>query len=167
MISSSFSGPRVPARRASAGLPSEPHTAARRRRRRASGLVGAGLGALALLAGACGDDAAPARSVGPPVDAGLITCELGSENCVCMGGSGCQEGLICIAGRCLDTEEPSGTDAPPRDRPRPNGIDSNLPPDPDQPEQPDAAAPDAASPGGTPDASASGPDQPPPDAGDG
>jgi hypothetical protein len=136
---------------------------ARGGQRRVFGLAGAGLWALMVLAGACGEDAARPPGGELPADAGANSCELGSKGCECLGGSGCQDGLLCIAGRCLETEEPSGTEAPPRDRPRPNGIESNLPPD---PEQPDAAAPDAASPGagGTPDASPAG--DPPPDAGD-
>jgi hypothetical protein len=159
MMPSPFSPPRVFSRGAGAPAPREPGAAARRPGRRALGLAGAGLWALALLAGACGDDEAQAPSVELTVDAGAISCERGGENCACLGGSSCQEGLLCIAGRCLRADEPSGTEAPPRDRPRPNGIESNLPPDPEQTEQPDAAAPDAASPAGTPDASA------PPDAG--
>ena len=76
------------------------------------------IGALLCIAsGACGSDPEPEPAITTP-DAGPA-CEPGSENCQCLGGSGCREGLLCIARRCLptDTEElPDPTDS---SRPRP------------------------------------------------
>jgi len=100
----------------------------------------------ALLGGACGDsDPEPAPA--PVPDAGP-SCERGTLGCICVGGSGCQDDLLCIAGRCLENDE--GPDEP-ITRP-PQGVPNG--PRPAQPE-PDAGpgpAPDAGS-GGDPDAS--------------
>jgi hypothetical protein len=107
------------------------------------------LWAVALVA-ACGSDPAPAPSTDATADAGALSCELGSEGCSCMGGSACQPELLCIAGRCLLGEEPSGTDPTQSARPPLNRGPSLYPP-----EVPDSGTPDAAAaPGGPPDASA-------------
>lgn len=103
----------------------------------------------ALLGGACGDsDPEPAPA--PVPDAGP-SCERGTLGCVCVGGSGCQDDLLCIAGRCLENQD--GPDEPITQPPQ--GVPDD--PRPPQPE-PDAGeaetpAPDAGSGGGDLDAS--------------
>jgi hypothetical protein len=94
----------------------------------------AALGAAAvglLLSSACGDDSSP----GPALDADAgPSCERGTRNCACIGGSGCRGELLCIAGLCSSRPEetPDEPTAPPRPRP--------TPPDPGDPD-PDAGLP--------------------------
>jgi hypothetical protein len=104
----------------------------------------------ALLAGACGDSE-PEPAPAPVPDAGP-SCERGTLGCVCVGGSGCQDDLLCIAGRCLENQ--AGPDEP-ITRP-PQGVPNNpRPPQPD-PDAGEAPAPDAGSaPAGDLDASVS------------
>lgn len=127
------------------------HGARRSVARRARALLGAA--ALGLLVGsACGDDA-PA---GPALDADAgPSCERGTRNCACIGGSGCRDDLLCIAGLCSARMPAEPAEMTPRPRPRP------TPPDPGD------AEPDAGTvpPAGTPDAGALDASVPP--AGDG
>jgi hypothetical protein len=98
---------------------------------------------VALLASsaACGKDEATPGPAGTP-DAGLA-CEAGSEGCACVFGSGCQDGLLCIARRCLIPDETPDMSAP--QVPRPPPI---LP----APAAPEPATPDGGSPPAPPDA---------------
>lgn len=111
-----------------------------------------------VMSSACGDD--PASD--PPVtaDAGP-PCERGTRNCACIGGSGCQDDLLCIAGRCSLTQDGPDEPAPPRPRP---------PPDLDLPEidAGNQTPPAGDADGGAVDASVpdDGPSTPTPDAGD-
>jgi hypothetical protein len=92
---------------------------------------------IALLASnsACGKDAAPAPSAVP--DAGSA-CEAGSEGCACVFGSGCRQGLLCIARRCLIPDDTPDMSEPPVPRrapilplpPEPGPSDSGSPPAP-------------------------------------
>jgi hypothetical protein len=98
-----------------------------------------------LLSSACGDDS----STGPALDADAgPSCERGTRNCACIGGSGCRDDLLCIAGLCSSRPEDAPEQTPDRPRPRP------TPPDPGDPD-PDAGPPTPAD-AGEPDAS-SGP----------
>jgi hypothetical protein len=104
-------------------------------------------------ASACGSDSEPAPAA-VVQDAG--SCEAGDDGCACIGGSGCRDGLLCIARRCLliDTEEQPDQTTPPRPS-RP------FPPAPPVPAVPDAGA--ASDAGQTPaeplpDASTVGPE---------
>jgi hypothetical protein len=113
-----------------------------------------------VSAGGCASD--PEPEVVPVVDAGPA-CEPGSENCACIGGSGCKDELLCIARRCLltDQEEQADPTTPSRPRPQlpepPAGEDAgaNEPldagSDASGAEPPDAST-DTAGPNGTPDA---------------
>jgi hypothetical protein len=126
--------------------------------RRWRAALGAAAFALAL-GSACADD-----PVTPELgaDAGL-GCERGTRNCACIGGSRCQDELLCIAGRCSLMLEPA-PDTTPRPRPTLPGpavpardAGGSAPPG-------DAGSPDASA----PDASASGEEgagTPPSDAG--
>lgn len=74
--------------------------------RRSSLLFGpfslAALAFAALFAGAaCGSSKAPAASV--PADSGP-PCDPGTRACICTSDGTCDDGLICITGRCFDTE---------------------------------------------------------------
>jgi hypothetical protein len=123
----------------------------RRRARAALGAAAVGL----VLSSACGDDSSP------PVltaDAGP-SCERGTRNCACVGGSGCRDDLLCISGVCSVQAEEPPPEIQPRPRPRPTPLD---PGDPDrdagsQPAPLDGGALDAAVPGDG-DASAPAPD---------
>lgn len=96
---------------------------------------------------ACGDDPPPPLPETP--DAGPA-CEHGTLDCGCIGGSGCQDDLLCIAGRCLQTEGPSEMSPIRRPRPPPSNPSLPGPPAPDAGSAPiDASAP----PGDLPDAS--------------
>jgi hypothetical protein len=93
---------------------------------------------------ACGDDPPPPLEAIP--DAGPA-CERGTVDCGCIGGGGCQDALLCIAGRCLQTEGPTEMSPIVRPRPPPNNPDVPVP-----------AAPDGGSPAsdaGAPPADAS------------
>jgi hypothetical protein len=75
-----------------------------------------------LLVGACGEDP-PAPELG--ADAGPV-CERGTRNCACIGGSGCRDDLLCIAGLCsarLPGDPPTTTPRPRPAPPRPSPID--------------------------------------------
>jgi hypothetical protein len=83
-----------------------------------------------LLSSACGDEPA-----GPALDADAgPSCEPGTRNCACIGGSRCQADLLCIAGLCSSRPEDEPVEMAPRPRPRP------IPPDPVDP-GPDAGLP--------------------------
>jgi hypothetical protein len=113
---------RGPGRCAGAGLSLGPQSFWRNLRT-ALGAAAAGL----LLSSACGDEpAAPALDA----DAGP-SCERGTRNCACIGGSRCQADLLCIAGLCSSRAEDEPEEMGPRPRPRP------TPPDPAEPD-PDA-----------------------------
>jgi hypothetical protein len=105
----------------------------------------AALGAAAvglLLSSACGDEPAPAPL---EADAGP-SCELGTRNCACIGGSRCQADLLCIAGLCSSRPEDAPEEMSPRPRPRPTPPDPGKPnPDAGLPLPPDAGEPDASS----------------------
>ena len=106
-----------------------------------------GAASLALvLSSACGDDPPPAPAVVP--DAGPA-CERGTLNCACIGGSGCQDDLLCIAGRCSLTQRDPAEPPPPRPR---------RPPELDLPEPDAGAGPPAVPDGGAADASLPGDD---------
>lgn len=122
-----------------------PCTEARRSRgwvRRCRAAFGASVALLASGA-ACGDDGAAPAPIIATADAGP-DCAAGSEGCACVFGSGCQQGLLCIARRCLTTDATPEvtTTRPPRPPP--------TLPNPPEPEPPDIGSPPA-----------------PPDAGDG
>jgi hypothetical protein len=112
----------------------------------AAGLLWAG-------AAACGDDSTPSVVSTPTPDAG-VACELGSENCACVSGSGCRGDLLCIAGRCLAIQG-RGESEPPPERPRPQVVPNRPLPVPPvittMPESGDAGAADG---GGSSDAAA-------------
>jgi hypothetical protein len=96
--------------------------------RAALGVAAVGL----LLSSACGDEPA-----GPALDADAgPSCEPGTRNCACIGGSRCQADLLCIAGLCSSRPEDEPVEMAPRPRPRPRPI----PPDPVDP-GPDAGLP--------------------------
>lgn len=93
-------------------------------------------------ASACGDSK---RSESPEaVDSGVeLSCAVGTLNCRCNVAAACVGDLLCVAGRCIQTEGTSGIDKPPVFPP--NNIvrirDASVPP-PDASELvPDAAAP--------------------------
>jgi hypothetical protein len=97
---------------------------------------------------ACADDPPP-----PPaavLDAGPA-CERGTLDCGCIGGSGCQDSLLCIAGRCLQTEGPM--EMSPIVRPRPPPATNPNVPLPAAPDGGGAANDASAPPGDPPDAS--------------
>lgn len=150
--------PPVPLRASVPASPggSAPARALGLRRRARRGLL-AVLGSLLAAGVACGDDPAPPEAL---PDAGPA-CERGTLDCGCIGGSGCQDDLLCIAGRCLQTEGPSEMGPSTRPRPPPNNPPLTLP-DAGVPSSPppDASAPGAGLDGGAPDAGAA-------DAGDG
>ncbi len=104
-------------------------------RRARRGLLAA-LGALVASGAACADDPAPPLEV--VVDAGPA-CERGTLDCECIGGSGCQDDLLCIAGRCLQTEGPR--DMSPGMRPRPPPNNPNPPVTDAGDPSPDASSP--------------------------
>jgi len=114
----------------------------------------AALGAAAvglLLSSACGDS-----SPEPALDADAgPSCERGTRNCACIGGSGCRDDLLCIAGLCSSRPEEAPDEMDPRPRPRP------TPPDPGDPD-PDAGPPPPADAGAL---DASVPEAPAADAG--
>lgn len=122
---------------------------------RAARSFSAALVALAALVAPAGCDDTP---LAPRVDVpdASASCERGTRGCACMGGSGCRDDLLCIAGRCQLTEGPREMAPPAPPRPRPEI--------PDVPElgAPDASGPstlvDASSPPGAPDAAADPPD---------
>jgi hypothetical protein len=108
--------------------------------RAAFGVAAVGL----LLSSACGDEpAGPALDV----DAGP-SCEPGTRNCACIGGSRCQADLLCIAGLCSSRPEDVPEEMSPRPRPRPTPPDPGAPdPDAGVPSPTDAGALDASVPG--------------------
>jgi hypothetical protein len=59
-------------------------------------LIAAGM--LPTSAASCDDD--PAATPIPAFDAG-VPCPQGTQGCACFFGSGCDDGLLCITGRCL------------------------------------------------------------------
>lgn len=106
--------------------------------RAACGAAAAGL----LLSSACGSEPA-----GPALDTDAgPSCEPGTRNCACIGGSRCQADLLCIAGLCSSRPEDTPEEMAPRPRPRPTAPAPGEP-DPDAgPSRPaDAGEPDASS----------------------
>ena len=73
----------------------------------------AGLALVALLSGsACGGAQAPSGSL--PADSGP-PCDPGTRACICTTEGTCNDNLICITGRCFDTEgtpQPDDQSAP-------------------------------------------------------
>jgi hypothetical protein len=112
---------RGPGRCAGAGLSLGPQSFWRSLR----AALGAAAAGLLLLSSACGDEpAVPALDA----DAGP-SCERGTRNCECIGGSRCQADLLCIAGLCSSRPEDEPEEMGPRPRPRP------TPPDPAEPDR--------------------------------
>lgn len=104
-----------------------------------------------MLVGSWGCGEAPSSAGEEALDAGP-TCARGTDNCACISGSGCQAGLLCIAGRCLQSQGSESPVEPPLSRP-------TLP----RP-RPDPAALEDAGPEPASDGGSSGPST---DAGDG
>jgi hypothetical protein len=104
--------------------------------------------AFAALGGGCAED--PPAPVTPPMPDAGPACEPGTAGCVCP----CEENLLCISGRCLETEGPREPPVDSRPRPRPTQpptivLDAGpepAPPDagPAPSESPDADVPDAS-----------------------
>ena len=117
---------------------------------------------LTLVFGLLGSGAACSASDPPaPADVGVdagTPCDPGTLACICIpGGTGCKDDLLCVAGRCQETEVegPNEPDPTPPSRPRPPRPGSNSPDDAGNgaPGADAAAAsdpPDASSPGPTP-----------------
>jgi hypothetical protein len=115
-----------------------------------------GVASLALLPSlGCGDDPAPAPPVAP--DAGPA-CQRGTLGCGCIGGSGCEDDLLCIAGRCSLTQRDPAESLPPRPRPPPPDLDLPEPDAGSEPARPDAGAADASVPDDGPAAADAGAD---------
>jgi hypothetical protein len=83
--------------------------------------------ALAIVATAmgCAEDPPASAPADPVVDAGP-DCERGTQGCACIGGSGCQDDLLCAAGRCQLTEGEREPAQPPPQRPPPQRPPSSL-----------------------------------------
>jgi hypothetical protein len=87
-------------------------------------VVRLGLGAafaFAALGGGCAEDP-PADVVTAAVPDAGPACEQGARGCACP----CQEDLLCVAGRCLETEGPSEPAPQPEPRPRPTPPPSSI-----------------------------------------
>lgn len=90
------------------------------------------------------DDAPPSPVIEAP-DAAV--CERGSEACSCVSGGGCRDGLLCIAGRCLASQDevpddvPLSRPTPPRPTsPAPTVVDAGFEGEPDGGPSTDAEA---------------------------
>ena len=98
-----------------------------------------------LCASACGNSDHPVPA--ERVDSGAqLSCVVGTLNCRCNVAAACAGDLLCVAGRCVQTEGSGGIDKPPV-FPTTNigGIVDASAPVPDASEPMHDAAPDAAS----------------------
>jgi len=97
----------------------------RRALRRVTRLGCTALLGLVAFGSACAED--PPPPVSDPVPDGGTPCERGTQGCACIGGSGCRDELLCIAGRCLLTQEaPSEPETPRPPLPRPPPLVSDA-----------------------------------------
>jgi hypothetical protein len=118
------------------------------RRRRVARLGLAAALAFAALGAGCAEDP-PAEVAGEAVPDAGPACEQGTRGCTCP----CQANLLCIAGRCLETEGPREPPSQPTPRPRPDPPPFSIPDAGSEPapsdaglgvgDGPDAAAADA------------------------